>query len=249
MGSALALAIGNTFPEIEFFLYTPSQFKAIDLAKKINAKALSTLNEMPRDLNWYIIAFKPQSLEDFNFNFHEKAKLLSVLAGVKISKLQEHFKIKKIARLMPNTPSSIGLGANLLYMDSAFHSDEENELREILKASGKIFKMGSQKDLDLTTAFSGSGPALVFELARIFEEELTIMTQGRVPARDIIAQTFLGSAHLMQSENSFLDLRNQVTSKKGVTHEALKVLVDNDLQGLFNSAFSAAYKRTLELSE
>jgi pyrroline-5-carboxylate reductase len=38
-----------------------------------------------------------------------------------------------------------------------------------------------------------------------------------------------------------------VTSKKGVTFEALKILEDNKMQNVFKQAFSAAYKRTQEL--
>jgi len=248
MGRALVLAIGGKIPSIEFFLYNPNTLKAIDLAKGINAQVISNVEKMPIDLDWYIIAFKPQSLEDFSFPFSENAKLLSVLAGTKISKLQERFKIKKIARLMPNTPSSLGLGANLLFLNSEFNSIEERQLHNILNSTGKIFKIASEADLDLTTAFSGSGPALLFEIARIFEQELIKATDGRVPAKEIIAQTFLGTAMLMQSENSFEHLRNQVTSKKGVTEEALEVLTDKGLQGLFNMAFIAAQKRTAELS-
>lgn len=50
------------------------------------------------------------------------------------------------------------------------------------------------------------------------------------------------------SEISFEELRKQVTSKKGVTHEALEVLKDHKLQDIFSMAFEAAYQRTLELS-
>ena len=145
------------------------------------------------------------------------------------------------------------MGANLIYLNPVHFKEEESaEITSLLEASGKIFKMESESDLDKTTAFSGSGPALIFELARIFETELLKMTDDKVEAKKIITQLFLGSAHLMQQsiENrSFEELRDQVTSKKGVTYEALQVLEQNQMHSIFSSAFEAAYKRTLELSK
>ena len=249
MGKALVLAMSARFPDAEFILFTPSLTRAQNLAAEVSGVAVLKVELMPIDLDWYVLGFKPQTLPEFSFEFPPTAKIISVLAGVSTQKLSEKFNIKKIARLMPNTPSSIGAGANLLYTGLHFNEAEKNELNELLNATGSIFQMASEADLDLTTAFSGSGPALLFELARIFEAELTRMTDGRVPAKKIIAQTFVGSAGLMNSSTSFEELRSQVTSKKGVTHEALMVLENASLQSIFSRAFTAAYDRTLELSK
>lgn len=249
MGKALVLGMKTRFPDAEFYLYTPTEIKARELAELVHGQFVKNLSDMPKSLDWYLLAFKPQSLADFHFEFHPESKVISVLAGVGTAKLSGKFGVSKMARLMPNTPSSIGEGANLYFLGQAFLKSEEASFVELLGAAGQLFKMQSESDLDLTTAFSGSGPALVFEVARIFESELARMTEGRVPAKDIVAQTFFGSAGLMKSEKSFEELRLQVTSKKGVTFEALEVLKNEDLQGLFRQAFEAAYKRTLELSE
>ncbi len=249
MGKALVLGMKARFPNAEFFLYTPTETKAQELAILVHGHFIKSLDEMPKNLHWYLLAFKPQSLDEFQFSFPSDSKVLSVLAGVSTEKLISKFNVTKIARLMPNTPSSIGEGANIYFLNEYFSRTEEAAFVELLGATGHLFKMHTEDDLDLTTAFSGSGPALVFELARIFEAELTRVTHGRVPAKEIVAQTFLGSAGLMKSENSFEELRLQVTSKKGVTFEALEVLKNKDLQGLFREAFQAAYKRTLELSK
>jgi pyrroline-5-carboxylate reductase len=251
MGRALVIGIKAQFPDAEFVLFTPSQLKARELAQVVGGSSVDNVDEMPNDLDWYLLAFKPQSLGEFQFNFKADSKIISVLAGVNSTKLIAKFTTKKIARLMPNTPSSLGLGANLLFLNSSFSNNESDEINSLLQATGKIFPMKTEEDLDLTTAFSGSGPALIFELARIFESELNRMTSGRVPAHEIIAQTFLGSATLMNAnlDISYEELRNQVTSKKGVTHEALEVMNKNKLQEIFTSAFEAAYARTIELSK
>jgi pyrroline-5-carboxylate reductase len=249
MGRALVLGMHARHPNTEFFLYTPSGVKAQALATDVKGFALSRCEEMPINCDWYMLGFKPQVLDTFHYEFKSDSKIISILAGVQTQKLIEKFKTSKVARLMPNTPSALGEGANLVFFNSFFNSDEEEKFNSLFSATGKLFKMNTEADLDLTTAFSGSGPALVFELARIFEVELSRMTEGRVPAKEIISQTFFGSSSLMKGVHSFEELREQVTSKKGVTYEALEVLKENNLQEIFSKAFMAAYNRTLELSK
>lgn len=248
MGSALALGFKKNNPESELYFFTPSLIKAQELANTTGGHAIDDLQQMPKSLDWYVLAFKPQSLHDFNFDFNQDAKILSVLAGTGIDTLVKKFRVENIARLMPNTPSSIGEGSNLL-----FAPFEVGAMNNMLSTLGKLFIMKSEAELDAITAFSGSGPALIFEFARIFEKHLNLHAKGNVEAREIIAQTFLGSAKLMenavQNGVSFETLREQVTSKKGVTFEALNILEKNGLENIMGGAFEAAHKRTVELKK
>lgn len=249
MGQALAFGFKNSPSQnIEQYFYTPSKSKALELATKTGGHFVENISDMPTDLDWYVLAFKPQSLNDFSFDFKDNAKILSVLAGTSIEAIEKKFKVSQVARLMPNTPSQLGMGANLFY--SAF---DAQEMTKLLESLGKLFVMSSEKELDAITAFSGSGPALIFEFARIFEKHLNVMSGGNPQAKEIIAQTFLGSAKLLEnsinSGVSFETLREQVTSKKGVTYEALQILEKNDVDNILGGAFTAAHKRTLELKK
>ncbi|QDK41452.1 hypothetical protein DOM21_08280 [Bacteriovorax stolpii] len=248
MGAALAEGFKKNHPGVEMYFFTPSKTKAQQLAEKTGGHFVSFLVDMPKDLDWYVLGFKPQSLSEFTFQFNENAKILSVLAGTGIDTLEKKFQVKNIARLMPNTPSSLGMGANLFY--AGF---ETGEFKDYLRALGKLFTMKSEAELDAITAFSGSGPALIFEYARLFEKHLTAIAGSNPECREIITQTFLGSAKLMESAIaqgvSFETLREQVTSKKGVTFEALQILEKNNLENIMGGAFTAAYKRTLEIKK
>lgn len=248
MGEALASGFREANPKAELYFFTPSKTRAYSLAQKNNGVFVENISDMPKDLDWYILAFKPQSLNEFNFSFSESAKILSVLAGVGIDTLEKKFNVQKIARLMPNTPSQLGEGANLLYF-----SFDVGAMSELLKKLGKLFIMKTEGELDAITAFSGSGPALIFEYARLFEKHLIAMSSGNSEAREIVAQTFLGSAKLLEAaiKNgvSFETLREQVTSKKGVTYEALQILEKNGLDNIMGGAFLAAHKRTIELKK
>lgn len=248
MGTALAQGFKKFDPTVEQYFCTPTKIKAQELAGMVDGHFVEFASDMPKDLDWYILAFKPQSLTDFAFDFNNNSKILSVLAGTGIEKLSKKFNVENISRLMPNTPSSIGAGANLYY--SPFDS---GSITEMLKGLGKLFIMNSETELDAITAFSGSGPALLFEMARLFEKHLVAIAGNNPEAREIITQTFLGSAKLMENAISvgvsFETLREQVTSKKGVTFEALQILERNGLENIMGGAFVAAHKRTLELKK
>lgn len=244
MGQAIALGLSKA--DVELYLYTPGQLKAQELAAKAGGIHIKDLSAMPLDLDWYVLAFKPQQLKEFHFKFKEGSKILSVLAGVAIEQMELVFPSTKLARLMPNTPSKIGHGANLFFADF-----EASELVDKLTALGKIYLLQSEDLLDRLTMFSGSGPALVFEFARIFAKGIQEIAPEFEDANELVIDTFLGSSLLMQSEAmnkiSFETLREQVTSKKGVTYEALKVLNDENLDKTMMKSFEMAYNRVLEL--
>lgn len=250
MGTALALGVKKILPKAQLYFYTPSKTKAHDLAVKTKGHYIEDLVDMPENLDWYILSFKPQSLAEFDFSFSPDSKLLSVLAGVTIETLSKKFNISQVIRLMPNTPSSLGMGANLFYASPEVSERDVDNIKHVLEGLGKLFVMSSEEEIDKLTPFSGSGPALIFELARIFEKHLQEFSGGSLEAREIVTQTFLGSAYLMNhSESSFEELRTQVTSHKGVTYEALKVLSENNLEDLFNDAFKACYQRVNEIKK
>ena len=248
MGEALSIGFRSKDSSLTLFLYNPTKEKAEKLALKVNGLVVINKEDMPQDCDWYILAFKPQSLGDFHFNFKEGANVLSLLAGVGISTLEKKFTNTHLARLMPNTPSRLSLGANLFYaqfLDQAF--------LDLLNSLGKTYVMNSEDQLDILTGVSGSGPALIFEFALAFYENSLKSGLDSKTATDLVCQTFLGTVKLMEeakkAETSFEELRDQVVSKKGVTHEALVTLRNNQFGEILNSAFQNAYKRTLEIKK
>lgn len=250
MVSSLAKAFRQNSSKCEMYFYTPTKVNAIELANKLNGHVVNDLIDMPNDLDWYFLGFKPQSLEDFEFNFKSQSKIISILAATNISILEKKFKNNKIARLMPNTPSRVYSGMNLVYFDKIFTSDEILNLKNLLQSCGEILVLQSENQIDAITPFSGCGPGLIFDLAHIFEASLKEIVGDSIDTRKIIAQTFFGASKLMLDENSsaFIELRDQVTSKKGVTFEALEVLKLGKNNELYNRAFKAALARIHELN-
>ena len=104
--------------------------------------------------------------------------------------------------------------------------------------------------IDAVTAVSGSGPAYVFLLAECLAE--AGVAEGLDPefAARLARATMAGAGELLRrSDLSPAELRQNVTSPKGVTAVALEVLMGKDgLSDLLKRAVAAAAKRSRELS-
>lgn len=255
MARAIAIAIKNNpdLKNIQSYFFTPSKTKAEELANLTSGIFVEELKNMPKDLDLYFLGFKPQNLNDFHFDFGQNSKIISMLAGTSLEGLNKKFPQTIIARLMPNTPSSVGAGMNLIYFPENFGPEIKNKSYELLRSCGQLEVLDSENLIDTITPFSGSGPGVIFEFAHYFEQSLLEILNSEyknhnIDTRKIIAETFLGSSLLMtNSKTSFVELRDQVTSKKGVTYEALKTMQDNKMNNIMFEAFQNAIKRIEEL--
>ena len=107
-----------------------------------------------------------------------------------------------------------------------------------------------EKKLDLVTALSGSGPAYFFHLMELMTE--FGVKQGLAPkiAATLAIQTGVGATLLAEAAGvTCAELRQRVTSKRGTTEAALKVLQQKNFGSIFQQALRAAMKRSCALSK
>jgi pyrroline-5-carboxylate reductase len=101
---------------------------------------------------------------------------------------------------------------------------------------------------DAVTSISGSGPAYFFAFIEAMVsagEKLGISNQD---ATTLAIATIKGAAVMLEeSGKSATTLRENVTSPKGVTAEALKVFRERGLDEMVEAAMRAARDRSLEL--
>lgn len=253
MAQALIKAMAKSFPQIDFFTFTPSNTRAKKLASDIGGTFCESLSDFPK-CDYYLLACKPQQIEELAGELKEfvsqEATLISVLAGTNTTRLTQLFGNSHIVRVMPNTPSLIGMGANGLYFSKDVTDVAKTQVIELFNSAGKSFVFDDEEKIDVITPFSGSGPAYLFEWARIMVTKLSSMGVDPKIAKELVVQTFLGASELMnQSDESPEQLRINVTSQKGVTFEALEVFNNRDLPAIINEAIDAALKRAKELAK
>jgi len=202
-----------------------------------------------------VLAVKPQIMDEvlpaLGVSVGPSTVVLSIAAGRTLANLAERLPGGvAIVRAMPNTPASIGQGMTVACASHEVARNQALQCNMLLEAVGEVIWLDDESLMDAVTAVSGSGPAYVFLLAECLTE--AGIAQGLEPelAARLARATIAGAGELLRrSDLSPVELRQNVTSPKGVTAVALDVLMGKDgLAGLLKRAVAAAAKRSRELS-
>ena len=101
--------------------------------------------------------------------------------------------------------------------------------------------MVEEDQLDAVTGLSGSGPAYIYYLVEAMEKAALDLGLEADTAKQLIIQTMLGTADMLQhSSKSPATLRQEVTSPGGTTEAGLKVLAANQVGDAFISCIEEA---------
>ena len=253
MSTALAISMARAADhEIGFYTYDIDYQKSETLAKSIGAMPLQNYNQLAK-IDFLFLGIKPQSFDEVSGELKKRISnetvVISILAGVTIDKIQKSLEISKVVRAMPNTPALIGEGVTALCFSENISNAAKKKITNLFKATSHTFKFQDEEFIDVITGFSGSGPAYIFEIARILIDKMCEMGVDREISQKMIKQTFFGASKLMvESDKSPEELRNTVTSKNGVTYEALNVFNEKGLDEIISLALDRAYDRAKELS-
>lgn len=248
MSTPIVERIFESEPTLKFYTYTPSQTKAMELAKKVNGVHVKDILQFP-SVDFVLIACKPQQFADLLNIMPEHLKsahIISIMAGISIQRIQIGVGHDNIVRVMPNTPVKLGYGISLIY------GKDNGVVRSWFNYCGMTIEVESEKQFNELTTFTGSAPAYIFKFAQSYFIKLRELNQDEQSARDIVASMFLGASLLMNAGPSIPleDLIRQVTSKAGVTEAALKVLNNNGvLDHLVSDSIDHAIARSIELSK
>jgi pyrroline-5-carboxylate reductase len=202
-----------------------------------------------------MLSVKPQLMQavckDFVLN-KPAALFVSIAAGLTISRLSDFLPTNaNIVRVMPNTPSAIGLGMSGIYADSNITSAQVMLVEQIMQSVGKTLVVNKEDDINTVIAAAGSSPAYFFLIAEVMQKAAINMGIDKTNARILVEQAMLGSATLMQKQSGLelSELRSQVTSKGGTTAKAVESLQQDNIDIMFARAMQAAVTRAQEMSE
>jgi pyrroline-5-carboxylate reductase len=152
---------------------------------------------------------------------------------------------------MPNTPAAIGKGISTVYAGEGVSAELHAIAERLLAAVGAVVWVDAEALIDAGTAISGSGPAYFFLLVEALADAGTSIGLPRAAAEKLARETLIGSGALLASSaESPAALRQAVTSPKGTTEAALKVLMAQaGLSDLMRRAAEAALVRAKELGK
>jgi pyrroline-5-carboxylate reductase len=201
-----------------------------------------------------IIAVKPQIiavvLPTLRPLIDDGAVALSIAAGTTLKNLKAGLGDVAIVRSIPNTPAQVGRGVTVAIANARVGKSEAELVTELLEAVGDVIWVDKEGMIDAATAVSGSGPAYVFHMVEALAAAAVAVGFDKASAEKLARGTVEGAGELLHQSDLGADvLRQNVTSPKGTTEAALKVLMGRPgLTALMKKSVAAARKRSRELS-
>jgi len=174
--------------------------------------------------------------------------LVSVIAGLSIAAIERLVGRRlPVARTMPNTSSTIGLGATGISFNDAASDGQRGLVLRIFRAVGTAHVV-DESLIDAVTALSGSGPAYLYYMMEAMTDAAVSLGLPADTARALTVQTVLGAANMvLETGEEPADLRRKVTSPGGTTQAAIETFERQDFRGLVERAMRRAAERAAEL--
>lgn len=250
MGFTYAEGIYNAkIANIQILQRAGARFEEI---KAMNKMAVTDNYEVIKSADIVFLAVKPQIAPDVFKEIKELVNndqlFVSVMAGMKISTIQQGIGIDKVIRCMPNLPAAIQLGATTYTCSKEVNEQEKELTGKILASTGIAFEVPTEDAIDNTTGISGSGTAYIFYFMNAMVKAGETLGFNPQEAKSLVAQTFKGAVKLYEDNDlGLVDWMNRVASKGGTTRAALDNFDSNNVDELIQEGVKACVNRAKEL--
>ncbi len=206
-----------------------------------------------QDLNaaeMLILAIKPDNVKEILQGLNTQCLLISIVAGISLQMMGELMPPQTpMVRVMTNTPCLVGEGMSVLAPNSHVSEAQLKMAQEVFAAVGKTLIL-PEKYLDAVTGLSGSGPGFVFLIVDALIEAGVLQGLPRGIARQLVLQTLIGSAKLLEeSDRHPAQLRDMVTSPGGTTIAGIQVMEEYKLRATLLKTVETATRRSRELGQ
>ena len=226
----------------------------VEMYEQNREAVTETTPEGPDDSSMIVLGVKPQRLhrvlEELKGALVKEQLVVSIVAGAKIETISEELLHASIVRTMPNTPAQIGEGVTAWTASSEVNEQQEAQVCAMLEALGKAVRVENERQIDMATALSATGPTYIFLVMEALIDAGVHMGFSRHVAQELVHQTMLGSVlFARESHKHPAELRNMVTSPGGTSAEAIYQMEKGSLRTVLSKAVWSAYQRAESLGK
>jgi len=196
-----------------------------------------------------LLAVKPQQLDQVALAASpgQQGLLISVLAGVKLERLQRLFPAWHCVRAVPNTPSLVRAGLTGLAFGCEVSSAQRAWVEALFGLVGEVHEL-PEAQLDAFLALTSSGPAFVALVAEGMADGAVAAGLPRSLAHRLAHRTLAGTAALLDGQGLHPgQLKDMVSSPGGTTMAGLRMLEKAGVRSALLEAVVAAAQRSQEL--
>ena len=256
MSSAIFHGIVTSYPgKYDITVSGPHLEKLAHFAEQ-GAHITSDNSAAFKDADVVFLGVKPQmltavlnELKDSGVDYSNKL-LVSMAAGFKLAAMTKILGECAMIRIMPNTPSKIGLGVTAVCPGAKSTLAQQELLQKLLAGMGKSI-ITDEPGLNAIGAIVGSGPAFVFRFMEALVSEAERYGFSKEEGRAMVEQLLLGSVQLAKAspDQELGALREAVTSKGGTTYQGLLQMTEYHFEEMMQEVIKACLQRTKEFED
>lgn len=256
MGEALLsrLLAQQVYLPDEVLVSDPASDRRTWLAERYGIQTTADNQAVAAAARILLLAIKPQMFETVAADFQQIQRagdllplVISILAGVPLSKLELAFPRHSVIRAMPNTPATVGAGVTAITAGQWVQPSHLEQAEQIFRAVGEVVEV-PESLMDAVTGISGSGPGYVAIAIEALTDGGVAAGLPRAIATRLALQTVLGSAQLLQESGMHpAELKDRVTSPGGTTIAGIAALEKSGFRSALIEAVQAATQRSKEL--
>lgn len=210
------------------------------LSSRYDIHALSSWEEKINEVDVVLLAAPPSAhpgiLEELASHITDQL-IVTVAAGIGPSELEQGLpQGTATAWIMPNTAAQASASISLYAFGSTISEIQKELVLELVHAIGSGEELSEEQVHELT-AITGSAPAFIYEFTLQLEQLAKAQGLTDKQARNLVVSMLAGSAKMLQTGLTPVELRDQVTTPGGATEAGL--------QSLERDQFSATLSRAV----
>ena len=243
--------IKSSFAQAEnIFAYDVSDDALICARKNFNINTAKSIDELVKSVDVILIATKPFVISDVLKELECKTQnklVISILAGVTTLTIENKLENTRVVRVMPNTPAFVKEGMCALCGGTLAQDCDLDFVEAMLKNIGHTVRV-DEKDIDIVTAISGSGPAFYYYIIDLIARAGEKLGLDYKTCLTLSAQTALGSAKMMlEGVQTPDELITAVTTPGGCTAVGNDVLKNSDLEQILDKTIKDTMEKARAL--
>jgi pyrroline-5-carboxylate reductase len=263
MARAIIIGLVNSgITPQDIIVANPSETKRLNLAKEFGVLQTDDNIKASECADIVVLCVKPHFIADVCQQISQAINIsgklfISVAAGTRVEQIQSALakdnttSLAPVVRVMPNTPSQLGLGMSGLYASNEVSAEQKSNAEKITNAVGKSIWLDTEDKINDIIAVAGSAPAYYFLFMEAMEKHAKQLGFTPEESRMLVQQTALGSTQMVahNTDVEISTLRANVTSKGGTTHAAIEQFKDDGIDDIVKNAMNAAITRAEEMAK
>jgi pyrroline-5-carboxylate reductase len=251
MGSAILKNIldNKIFDERDIIVNDKNK-KSLEKFKEYNISFFDNIDLLIKNSDVIMLCVKPKDINEILLSSNgcfDKKLIISIAAGISIKKIMDKSKAERVIRLMPNLGCIVNESASAFCCSEKTAQNDKDIAKKIFGNNGILIEV-DEKDMDIVTALSGSGPAFIAYFLKYLSKSALENGLLEESAKKLIVQTCIGTGKLLE-KYTFDELIKMVSSPGGTTEQGLGVFNDLGTDKIVRKAVDAALKKSVELGK